>query len=304
MQNSPIEPIESLPLPEVASGDGAITYTLTGPNGMDLSMAVPGLTFDAGTRVLSGTPAADAATRTFTYTATNTQGADTLTFDITVAADTVPAFSVASVSAQDYVVNTMITSLTLPLATGGNGAITYTLTGPNGMDLSEVPGLTFDATDTARVLSGTPTAIATATAVTYTAMDADGNTAASDTVTLTFNITVAADTAPAFDVTTLDDQDYVQNMPIESLTLPATTGGNGAITYTLTGPNGTDLSQVPGLTFNPGTRILSGTPITVATTADLHLHGDGRGRQHRGGRHRHADVQHHGGAGSHPDLRY
>ena len=76
------------------------------------------------------------------------------------------------------------TSHTLPMATGGTGAITYSISArPNG--------LTFDSAT--RMLSGTPTTPA-ATTVTYTAMDS-----ATPPVTgsLTFTITVTpAGTAP------------------------------------------------------------------------------------------------------------
>ena len=73
-------------------------------------------------------------------------------------------------------------ALTLPAATGGDGALTYTLT-------PAIPGLTLNPTS--RVLTGTPTAAATTAAHTYTATDSDD-----DTVTLTFNVVVAADLVP------------------------------------------------------------------------------------------------------------
>ena len=88
------------------------------------------------------------------------------------------------------------TSHTLPMATGGTGAITYSISAlPNG--------LMFDPPT--RMLSGTPTtAAAAATTVTYTAMDSATPAA---TGRLTFTITVTATgtapgtstgTAPAF----------------------------------------------------------------------------------------------------------
>ena len=58
---------------------------------------------------------------------------------------------------QTYTMGRPITALTLPVATGGTGTLTYTLTGPamRGLADQAVPGLTFTATT--RVLSGTPT---------------------------------------------------------------------------------------------------------------------------------------------------
>ncbi len=97
----------------------------------------------------------------------------------TPVADLMPDFGTATVADQSYVQNTQITTLTLPQATGGDGTLTYSLS-PDAPD-----GLAFDAAN--RILSGTPTTGQAATAYTYTATDADG-----DTASLTFDITVLA----------------------------------------------------------------------------------------------------------------
>ena len=55
------------------------------------------------------------------------------------------------------------------------------------------------------------------------------------------------------------DQSYTMSTAITDLILPAATGGTAPLTYTLT-------PDVPGLTFDAGTRTLSGTPTTAATT--------------------------------------
>ena len=168
--------ITSLTLPAATGGDGTITYSLT--------PAIPGLTLNPTSRVLTGTPTTVAGATMHTYTATDTASAtDTLMFSITIdAADTAPAFTAGvTVSAQTYTVNTAITPLPLPTATGGNGASTYTLT-------PAIPGLTLNA-DTG-VLSGTPTTEATATDYTYTARDSDDNRMSTDEVSLMFSITV------------------------------------------------------------------------------------------------------------------
>ena len=294
-QNTAITP---LTLPLATGGNGAITYTLTGPNGMDVSELPDGLTYAANARTITGTPTTTtAAPLAFTWTAAdtddNTAADDTATLDFTLTVneaesgtgepDTAPAFT-ATISAQTYEQNTAITPLTLPLATGGNGAITYTLTGPNGMDVSELPtGLTYAAN--ARTITGTPTATTAAPlAFTWTAADTDDNTAADDTATLDLQITVneaesgtgEPDTAPALNAT--GDQAYTIGRPITALTLPAATGGTGTLTYTLTGPNSRALSvAVPGLTFTATTRVLSGTPTTVATTPLTYTVTDGNG---------------------------
>ena len=138
--------IRPLILPPATGGDGARRLTLTPP--------VPGLTFDARTRRLTGTPAR-AGTYRMTYrvtdsdTNTGARDTDTRTFTITVQArgDFAPYFS-ATIAPRTYTVGTAISARTLPAATGGNGARTYRLT-------PAVPGLAFNART--RRLSGTPT---------------------------------------------------------------------------------------------------------------------------------------------------
>ncbi|MDE0359739.1 MAG: Ig domain-containing protein, partial [Rhodospirillaceae bacterium] len=94
--------------------------------------------------------------------------------------DRFPSFRNATAPGdRTYTVGTAIDPLTLPQATGGNGALTYGLS-PN------VPGLTFNAA--ARQLSGTPSTAASYN-MAYTVTDEDG-----DTDTLRFSITVSADT--------------------------------------------------------------------------------------------------------------
>ena len=244
--------ITPLTLPAATGGNAPIAYTLT---------AIPGLRFNASNRVLTGTPLTAGVTQV-TYTVGDTDDniaasdTDTLTFTITVQpADIAPTFGGATVSAQTYTVNLPITPLTLPPAIGGNGAITYALA-----PAATPAGLTFNAAT--RVLSGTPTTVAAATDYTYTAGDTDGSPAGTDETTLTFSITIEANTAPAFASTTrLDYSDIAQNRMVTPITLPAATGGNGATVYTL--------AALPaGLTFNAATRVIAGTPQAIVAEMD------------------------------------
>ncbi len=92
----------------------------------------------------------------------------------------VPFFDNTSVADQVWATGKAITDLVLPAATGGNGAVTYSLT-------PALPaGLSFTAAT--RTISGTPTATVAKTAYALTATDADG-----DTSTLTFGIETGAD---------------------------------------------------------------------------------------------------------------
>ena len=163
--------IASLSLPQATGGDAPLTYTLT-------PALSAGLTFDGTARTITGTPTTAATLVTYRYTVTDMDGdTATLTFRVTVVASTGLTFGGATVSDQAYIVSQLITPLTLPVATRGDGAITYTLT-------PALPtGLTFNAT--ARTITGTPTTAAGATDYTYTATDT-----ANDTATLMFSIIV------------------------------------------------------------------------------------------------------------------
>ena len=146
--------IEPLTLPEVTGGTPPLTYSVT--------PALPaGLTFDAATRTISGTPLAASPATEYIYTVT----------DAANASNSVPLFAIevkAPVSDMPvvltYEVGTAI-ELTLPEVTGGGTPpYTYALT-------PALPaGLTFDAAT--RTISGTPTEVAAAAEYTYIVIDA------------------------------------------------------------------------------------------------------------------------------------
>ena len=246
--------IPDLTLPEVATpGNGATTYILTAP---------PGLNFDPSTRVLSGTPTTAAGVTTYTYTARDEdESPDTLAILITVnaaapVANTAPAFVAgASIGAETYYQDTDITPLTLPRATGGEGAITYALT-------PAIPGMFFDTVT--GVLSGAPTTEAAATDYTYTAGDTDGSAPGTDESSLTISITVLANTIPTFSI--IRGPSYIYTVgTVVNETLPAATGGDGTLVYTLS-----RVAFLPdGLTFDAAATppTITGTPTTAARRA-------------------------------------
>ena len=106
-----------------------------------------------------------------------------------------PSFS-DTVAAQTWTRNAEITELTLPAAGGGDLETEFsdsTMTWPYLYEVSGLPaGLSFDADS--REITGTPTATGSFT-VTYTAQDADDDTGATDTASLTFAVTVNAPSA-------------------------------------------------------------------------------------------------------------
>ena len=106
-----------------------------------------------------------------------------MTYQVTItnAPDLIPTFGSQTVAAQRYTLGVNVGTVQLPTATGGDGALSYTLTPalPNG--------LSFDATN--RQISGTPTATVAATPYTLTATDSDATSP--DQATLSFPITVS-----------------------------------------------------------------------------------------------------------------
>ncbi|WP_446830455.1 fibronectin type III domain-containing protein [Candidatus Foliamicus sp.] len=184
-----------------APGDTEVTLSWNNPNDSSITKyqlrqaqgaSVPGSTAwaditgsGAGTTSHTVTGLTNGQQYAFQIRAVNNAGnsdaSDTVT--ATPRVDTDPSFGTQTIADQSYTRNTAIATLTLPEATGGNGTLTYSLS-PNAP-----AGLNFDATN--RTLTGTPSAIQDATQYTYTATDADG-----DTASLTFNITIAEAVEP------------------------------------------------------------------------------------------------------------
>ena len=175
--------------------------------------------------------------------------------DVSDHEDLVPTFEQVSISDKNYVQNLAVDSETLPAATGGDRALTYAIS-------PDLPaGLAFDPAT--RLLSGTPTEALPATLYTYTATDSDA--VDPDSASLTFTITVDKDLVPTFEQSSIPDKSCVQNLAIDSETLPAAIGGDGALTYTIS-------PHLPaGLAFEPVTWLLSGIP-TEAQSATLYTY--------------------------------
>ena len=245
--------IEALELPPASGGNGDLTYSLL--------PEVPGLTFDAATRTLSGTPSDVVAfpEKVFylmAYEVTDADGAAaTLPFNISVEEeDVAPSFDGVTVADQMFSAGAAIEALGLPAASSGNGDLTY--------DLRPVPpGLAFDAAS--RTLSGTPSEVAISL-MTYEVTDADG-----DTATLTFELEV--DTRPSFEGATIADQSYRTGDDIGVLELPPASVGEyeEPPRYSLSSMSSSLVGELPeGLVFDAEARTLSGTP-TIAGTYEM-----------------------------------
>ena len=255
--------IDPLVLPAATGGDGPLVYALAPalPDGLEYTAPADATSGGA----LAGTPTVVAQAAAWTLTATDADGdTATLTFTIEVAPDVsslMPSFGGAQVPAQRYVQGLEIDPLVLPAATGGDGPLVYALA-PALPD-----GLRYTAPADARsggALAGTPAVSAQAAAWTLTATDADG-----DTATLTFTIEVAPDVSdlmPSFGGAQVPAQRYVQGLEIDPLVLPAATGGDGPLAYTLAPalPKGLGYTDPADATSGGA---LAGTPTVVAQAA-------------------------------------
>ncbi len=261
-------------LDALPGGEVTITPGIA-PDGHDLTLTPGGaLTFTAANwnsaqtitvaAAEDGDTVDDAATITHAVTGYGSVTADPVTVAVTdtTAPDTAPAFAAGvAPPARTYTVGAAITALTLPEASGGNGMLTYALAPDAG---TAVPGLAFDANT--RIVSGTPTTMADAVALTYTAGDADANTGASDTATLTFSVTVQPAPAVTISPTTL----AVAEGGADTYTVVLTTAPGGTVTITPgIAPPGHDLTLTPGgaLTFTAA-NWNSAQTITVAAAED------------------------------------
>ena len=231
-----IQPAPAPAVPVVTSGTppsgtvGAVYsgYQITAsntPTSFGAGGLPPGLTIDPATGIVGGTPTA-AGNYQVTFLATNSGGTGTATFTVTI----LPPAPV-------------ITSPTAAGATVGT-AFSYQITASNNPTAFNALGLPGGLTVnlTAGLISGTPT-----TAGTYQVTIAAANAGGPGSATLTLVVTAAPPLAPA----------------ITSPTIANATAGT-AFTYQITAssnPTGFTATGLPtGLTVNPATGLISGTP--------------------------------------------
>ena len=264
------EAITDLVLPEATGGTGALTYRVLG--------LPAGLSFDAATRTLSGTPTAatDGAVVYIYIVEDEDRERAQLYVNITVneSSQSVPlAFAAdAEIADQEYTVGEAITDLVLPEATGGTGALTYRVLG--------LPtGLVFDAAT--RTLSGTPTAATDgAVEVLYTVVDEDAAERDELRFTITVNAKLTFDLSDLFGSgkivpTEVQDgatiREFVVGEYMDGLVLPESTGGTAPLTYSVS-------PALPaGLTFDATTRTIAGTPQAASETVYTYTVTDANG---------------------------
>ncbi len=214
------------------TGGGTITYSV--------SPALPnGLSIDANSGTISGTPTAVTASKPYSVTATNGCSSTSKSLTIAVIAE-VSSLSYSSPTAT-YCTGNAITQNT-PTVSGG-GTITYSVSPalPTGLNLSSTTG----------TITGTPSV---ATAATNYTVTASNECSSAQTVV---NITVITGVS-GLNYTT-SSATYCTNIAITPNTVSGITG-DGTITYSVSPalPN--------GLSIDPNTGEISGTPTAVTAS--------------------------------------
>jgi hypothetical protein len=228
----------------LTKGTAMTTTSVTSTGGTVVSYSVSpslpaGLSLNASTGTLSGTPTAVTSSASYTITATNTGGTDTASVTITVN-DIAPSIAYST------------TSFTL---TKGTAMTTETVTSTGGTVVSysvspSLPaGLSLDTSTGA--ISGTPTAVTSNASYTITAT----NTGGTDTASVTI---VVNDIAPSISYGTTS---YTLTKGTAMTTATVTSTGGNVVSYSVSP------SLPAGLSLDTSTGAISGTPTAVTSSA-------------------------------------
>jgi large repetitive protein len=218
------------------------TPTVTGTvTSWSISPALPsGLTLNATTGIISGTPNTLQSAKQYKITAINTYGSTTATISITV--------NLAPPSALSYSTTSCVYTKNLAIE---ENTPTYTGTVTSWSVIPSLPeGLTLNTTT--GVISGTPNTWQNTIQYTITAGNAYGST----TVTISITINLAAPKALSYSTTSCV---YTINTVIPSNNPTVT----GTITSWMVNP-----ALPSGLTLNTTTGVISGTPTVTQETTE------------------------------------
>ena len=261
----------ALPAPGRYCGFKPNAATLPDSVQLAVTPALPdGLGFSRATRSITGIPSSMSPSTTYTYRLTDTVvgGSASLTFTIEITPNNMPTFGAATVDSLAYVQHSPIAPVTLPAASGGDGALRYTLSGPTSTSLQLPAGIAFaqpSGTASGGTLSGTPTVAAAAATYTLTVRDVDDDQAA-----IAFGMQVAEDLVPRF-TDAVDNQAWTRHQGISAFTLPTASGGNGTVTYRLS-------PALPAGVAKDASHRISGTPsVALSSTTYTWTATDGDG---------------------------
>jgi len=160
---------------------------------------------------------------------------------------TAPAFTLSS-SSESKAQNIAISGYTISSTGGLIASYAISPSAPAGTSFSTSTGL----------LSGTPTAVQSATVYTITATNATGS------ATQTFTLTVTV-TAPAFTLSS-SSESKVQNTAISGYTISSTGGLIASYAISPSAPAGTSFSTSTGLLSGTPTTVQSATAYTITAT--------------------------------------
>ncbi len=212
-----------------ANFSGALSYTV--------SPALPGgLTLNATTGAITGTPTAAQALASYTITGTGaTSGSATSTVTITVLT---PSIASATQTVSGTTGKTL-TATSAFVATGLSGTVSYAIAPalPAGLSFSTSNG----------VISGTPTAISAQASYTVTATGATGGTA-------TAQISLGVVAPPPALTPATQTVSGVMNTAIKATTAFTASNFTGVVSYSI------NPALSAGLSLNASTGVLSGTP--------------------------------------------
>ena len=216
---------------------------------------------------ISGTPDTIVSAASITITATDLDGETaTASFSITVQANEVPSFSPNTASAAFTIGRANTTPYPVPVATGGDGTLTYAVDSATPLP----SGLTYGAASSGN--GGTINATAgntltTANSGTYNIIATDSN---GDTATLALAVTIEANQTPSWAQTSGSAAFTIGRANASAFPLPRATGGNGtplsyAVDSTTPLPSGLVYSPPGSMDTHGGTvNATSGNTLTAS----------------------------------------